>query len=168
MNEKISALMDGELDRDEAIQVIRGLGADAERRDSWDNYHLIGETLRGASSGEVTRRQQCTAAIFAKLAQEPTVLAPSAIRVAPVDKRTRMALAMAASVVTVSAIAVVAFKQQNGTVAPVQLVQQVAPRPVAATPNPAEVRVNDYLAIHRQFANPEAFQAASARREAGR
>jgi sigma-E factor negative regulatory protein RseA len=166
MNEKISALMDGELDREEAMQVIRGLGSDLERRESWDHYHLIGETLRGATSGEVTRRQQCTAAIFAKLAHEPTVLAPSAIRVAPVDKRTRMALAMAASVVTVSAIAVVAFKQQNGTVAPVQLVQQVAPRPVASTPNPVELRVNDYLAIHRQFANPEAFQAASARREA--
>jgi sigma-E factor negative regulatory protein RseA len=168
MNEKISALMDGELDRDEAMQVIRGLGSDTERRDSWDHYHLIGETLRGSSSGEVTRRRQCAAAIFAKLAQEPTVLAPSAIKVAPVEKRTRMALAMAASVVTVSAIAVVAFKQQNGTVASVQLVQQVAPRPVGITPNSAEVRVNDYLAIHRQFANAEAFQAASARREAGR
>ncbi|MCA3003449.1 MAG: sigma-E factor negative regulatory protein [Burkholderiales bacterium] len=168
MNEKISALMDGELDRDEAMQVIRGLGSDAARRESWDHYHLIGETLRGATSGEVDRRQRCAATIFAKLAQEPTVLAPSAIRVAPVDKRTRMALAMAASVVTVSAIAVVAFKQQSGTVEPVQLVQKVAPRPVAASPNAAEVRVNDYLAIHRQFTNPEAFQAASARREAGR
>ncbi|MFO0464391.1 MAG: hypothetical protein ACK5YU_09370, partial [Burkholderiales bacterium] len=60
------------------------------------------------------------------------------------------------------------FKQQSGTVEPVQLVQKVAPRPVAASPNAAEVRVNDYLAIHRQFTNPEAFQAASARREAGR
>lgn len=168
MNEKISALMDGELGRDEATQVIRGLGSDAERRESWDHYHLIGEALRGATSGEVTRRQHCAAAIFAKLAEEPTVLSPVSIKAAPVDKRTRMALAMAASVVTVSAIAIVAFKQQNGTVASVQLVQQVAPRPVAVAPNAAEVRVNDYLAIHRQFTNPDAFQAASARREAGR
>ncbi|MCA2999880.1 MAG: sigma-E factor negative regulatory protein [Rhodocyclaceae bacterium] len=168
MNEQISALMDGELDREDALRVIRGLGSDAEQRESWNHYHLIGETLRGATSGEVHRQQRCAAAIFAKLAHEPTVLAPSAIRVAPVDKRTRMALALAASVVTVSAIAVVAFKQQSGTVVPVQLVQKVAPRPVAVGPDPAEVRVNDYLAIHRQFTNPEAFQAASTKREAGR
>jgi hypothetical protein len=62
----------------------------------------------------------------------------------------------------------VAFKQQNGTVASVQLVQQVAPRQVGAAVAPSDIRVNDYLAIHRQYANPEAFQAASARREAAR
>ncbi len=168
MNEKISALMDGELDREEAKQVIRGLGADTDRRQSWDEYHLIGDVLRGESTGEIGRRQRCAAAIFARLAEEPTVLAPAAIRSSQSEKRTRIALAMAASVVTVSAIAVVAFKQQNGTVADVQLVQQVAPRQVGPAVTPSDVRVNDYLAIHRQYANPEAFQAASARREAAR
>jgi sigma-E factor negative regulatory protein RseA len=168
MNEKISALMDGELENEDALQVIRGLGADAARRQSWDEYHLIGEALRGESTGEVVRRQKCAAAIFAKLAAEPTLLAPAAIKSSQAERRTRMALAMAASVVTVSAIAVVAFKQQAGTVASVQLVQQVAPRPVAPVTSGTDIRVNDYLAIHRQFANPEAFQAASARREAAR
>jgi sigma-E factor negative regulatory protein RseA len=168
MNEKISALMDGELDRDEALSVIRGLGADNARRQSWDQYHLIGEALRGEPSGEVARRQHCAAAIFAKLANEPTVLVPSARRSAPVEKRTRMALAMAASVVTVSAVAIVAFKQQGGVVAPVQLVQEVAPKPVGQVQSPSEGRVNDYLAIHRQFANRDALQAASVRREVSR
>ena len=168
MNEKLSALMDGELERQEAQQVIRGMGSDAARRACWDEYHLIGDTLRGESSGEVQRRQKAADAIFARLAAEPTVLVPAAMKVAPVERRTRMALAMAASMVTVSAIAVVAFKQQGGTVAPVQLVQQVAPKPVAQPVSAAEVRVNDYLVIHRQFANPDAFQAAAARREAAR
>ena len=168
MNEKLSALMDGELGREEAQQAIRGLGGDPLRRSIWDEYHLIGEALRGESSGEVQRRQRSAEAIFARLSAEPTVLVPAAMKVAHVEKRTRMALAMAASVVTVSAIAVVAFKQQAGTVAPVQLVQQVAPKSVAQPATAAEIRVNDYLAIHRQFANPDAFQAASARRESGR
>jgi sigma-E factor negative regulatory protein RseA len=168
MDEKISALMDGELDCDDAKRVIRDLGSDVARRQSWDEYHLIGDLLRGESSGELGRRQKCAASIFAKLADEPTVLAPAAIRSVQVEKRTRMALAVAASVVTMSAIVVVAFKQQNGTVASVQLVQQVAPRQVGAAVAPSDIRVNDYLAIHRQYANPEAFQAASARREAAR
>jgi len=160
--------MDGELEREDAQQVIRGMGSDAARRACWDEYHLIGDTLRGESSGEVQRRQKAAEAIFARLSVEPTVLVPAAMKAAPVEKRTRMALAMAASMVTVSAIAVVAFKQQGGIVAPVQLVQQVAPKPVSQPATPAEVRVNDYLAIHRQFANPEAFQSASARRDSAR
>lgn len=168
MNETISALMDGELERDEARQAIRGLANDASRRASWDEYHLIGAAMRGEFTGEVERRQQSAQAIFVRLAAEPTVLAPVAMKIAPVEKRTRMALAMAASVVTVSAIAVVAFKQQSGMVAPVQLVQQVAPAPVVQQTSAAEVRVNDYLAIHRQFANPQALQTASARRDGGR
>ncbi len=168
MNEKISALVDGELDRDDALQVIRGLGGDAHRRESWDHYHLIGEALRGESAGMVTRRRQAADAIFARLASEPTVLVPAARQHAPVAKGTRIALAMAASVITVSALVVVAFKQQDGTVAPAQLVQQIAPKPVAQPATAAEVRVNDYLKIHRQFAANDAFQAASARRESGR
>jgi sigma-E factor negative regulatory protein RseA len=188
MNEKISTLMDGELDRDAAMMAIKHLGQDNGRRETWDQYHLIGEVLRGESSGEIARRKKSADAIFARLADEPTVLVPAAMKVVPVQKKTRMALAMAASIVTVSAIAVVALKQQSGVVAPVQTVQQMELQPImqvsgqstantrgfvqnsaadtrlanqtgAATP--AEVRVNDYLAIHRQFSNHQDFRAAS-------
>lgn len=170
MNEKLSALVDGELARDEAHGVIRTLGADSAQRESWDAYHLIGACLRGDAvvnaAGKTTTRSACTDAIFARLAAEPTVLAPAAIRKPMLgESRTRMALAMAASVVTVSAVGVVAFKQQQGaTVAPVTLVQHVAPQPVADSSlqrAQADLRVNDYLVVHRQFANPAAFQAAT-------
>lgn len=178
MNEKLSALMDGELSRDEAEVVIKTLGSDPVRRDCWDDWHLVGACMRGevqhADTLRASSRSACTEAIFARLAAEPTILAPTAIKKpARVEHRTRMALAMAASVVTVSAVGVVALKQQQGvTVAPVKLVQQVAPQPVA---DPAlqrvqaEGRVNDYLVIHRQFANPGAIQPAAlnANREGG-
>ncbi len=170
MNEKLSALMDGELAREEAQVVIKTLGADESQRDSWDAYHLIGACLRGDASGksvsEASARNACTDAIFARLAAEPTVLAPSAIKKPSfVENRTRLALAMAASMVTVSAVTVVAFKQQQGaSVAPLNLVQQVAPQPIA-DPSlqraQADLRVNDYLVVHRQFANPGAFQTAT-------
>jgi sigma-E factor negative regulatory protein RseA len=169
MNEKLSALMDGELSRDEAHKVIKNLGGDAARREEWDAYHLIGACMRGEVTHTDSSSERCTQAIFARLAEEPTVLAPAALRRNPVtERRTRMALAMAASVVTISAVGVVALKQQQGaTVAPVQLVQQVAPQPVstiagsAAQRKEAEVRVNDYLVVHRQYMNPGAFQPAS-------
>ena len=171
MNEKLSALMDGELDQDQARTVIKSLGSDDASREHWDLYHVIGEALRGDDSGRlcasVSAQQDNTAAIFAALAAEPTVLAPRMIK-RKVDKHTRIALAMAASVITISAVGVVAVQQQNGHVAPLQLVQQVAPQPVALSkqpPNASEIRVNDYLLVHRQFSNPAAFQPAALNRE---
>jgi sigma-E factor negative regulatory protein RseA len=173
MSEKLSALMDGELPRDEAMKVIKSLGGDSAQRENWDAYHLIGACLRGdeALSLPVHRsaepgRNSCADAIFARLALEPTVLAPAAVgKVSSINGRTRVALAMAASVATVSAIGVIAFKQQQGAnVAPIALVQQVAPQPVADLSlqrAQADLRVNDYLVVHRQFANPGAFRAAT-------
>jgi sigma-E factor negative regulatory protein RseA len=190
MNEKLSALMDGELDRDTAVLAIKTLGGNDEQRKDWDCYHLIGDALRNDmrtdSIQAVVRRQTTTNAIFTKLAEEPTVLAPVAIRGAgavksssriakaiPVQQRTRFALAMAASVVTVSAIGVVAFKQQQTTAAlSNQVAQQTLPRSAAgvvtavaaANATAPEARVNDYLLVHRQFANPAALQAAALKR----
>lgn len=172
MNEKLSALMDGELDRDAAAVTIKALGSSDAHRKDWDCYHLIGDAMRDEAIEVVTHRQASTNAIFAMLAAEPTVLAPAAIRggekstkATPVQQRTRFALAMAASVVTVSAIGVVAFKQQQGNAnSQSQLAQQTSPLlPVSSIAAP-EMRVNDYLLVHRQFANPAALQAAALKR----
>jgi sigma-E factor negative regulatory protein RseA len=173
MNEKLSALMDGELDRSDALAVIKSLGQDAEQRSDWDCYHLIGDVLRGESVDTTTRRRASAESIFAKLASEPTVLAPVAIakpvKAPPVEKRTRLALAMAASVVTVSAIGVVAFKQQSvagggSQVAQQQSVNVVPVSTAPSVPNEVNVRVNDYLVVHRQFANGAALQAAAVKK----
>jgi sigma-E factor negative regulatory protein RseA len=166
MNEKLSALMDGELDRSEALAVIKSLGQDADQRGDWDSYHLIGDVLRGESVGETTRRRAAAEAIFAKLADEPTILAPAAIAKAAqpvrVEKKARLALAMAASVVTVSAIGVVAYKQQSTAVVLNQAAQQaVIPPVVKQEAKPVDLRVNDYLVVHRQFSNASALQATA-------
>jgi sigma-E factor negative regulatory protein RseA len=181
MNEKLSALMDGELDRGEAMAAIKTLGQDVQQRGDWDCYHLIGDALRGDSSAVTARRKSCAESIFARLASEPTILAPAAISVsaklsavakpAAVEKKTRMVLAMAASVVTVTAIGVIALRQQNGIVVPLQVAEQtrqalipaISASSLAAGEIEANKRVNDYLAIHRQFANASAFQPASLR-----
>ncbi|MBL8511723.1 MAG: sigma-E factor negative regulatory protein [Betaproteobacteria bacterium] len=176
MNEKLSALMDGELSRDEAVVIIKAAADNDDAHAEWDCYHLIRDVLKdeGVAHGDWQQQRQCTAAIFERLSQEPTVLAPvNSVR--PVAKQTRVALAMAASVVTVSAIGVVALKQQQGaTVAPVQLVQQTAPKALVAETLVAETAsvplqklpVNDYLWVHRQFYHPEALQSATFKQDA--
>ncbi len=167
MNEKLSALMDGELDHVQARGAIQSLGGDDASREQWNLYHVIGEVLRGDDLVNAKQHDACTSAIFAALALEPTVLSPQMIR-QPVERRTRIALAMAASVITISAVGVVAVQQQNGQVSSVQLVQQIAPKAVAVSKVPqtdAEVRVNDYLVLHRQYANPGAFQPAGLNRD---
>lgn len=180
MNEKLSALMDGELDRTDALAAIKTLGQDAQQRGDWDCYHLIGDAIRGDTPSVTTRRKTCAESIFAKLAEEPTILAPAAItapvklsivaKPAVVEKKTRLMLAMAASVVTVTAIGVIALRQQNGITVPLQVVQQMpvssnsaaqAASNIAVGEVEANKRVNDYLVIHRQFANSSALRAAS-------
>lgn len=184
MNEKLSALMDGELDRTDALAAIKTLGQDAEQRGDWDCYHLIGDAIRGDTPSVTARRKACAESIFARLAEEPTILAPAAItapvklsvvaKPAAVEKKTRMMLAMAASVVTVTAIGVIALRQQDAATAPAQVAKQMpassytelstvsaASTAVASEVEVSNQRVNDYLAIHRQFANSSALRAAS-------
>ncbi len=184
MNEKLSALMDGELDRTDALAAIKTLGQDAQQRGDWDCYHLIGDAIRGDTPSVTARRKACAESIFARLAEEPTILAPAAIsssaklsvvaKPAVVEKKTRMVLAMAASVVTVTAIGVIVLKQQDRQqdVATAPAVAKQMPAPsyaelaTVSTAATSEVeankqRVNDYLAIHRQFANSSALRAAS-------
>jgi sigma-E factor negative regulatory protein RseA len=70
--ENISALMDGELEHDEAASVIPALNKRSDLREAWATYHLIGEALRGQACTDCAVAQS----VSSKLAVEPTVLAP--------------------------------------------------------------------------------------------
>lgn len=72
--ERISALMDGELDRQQASAVLPDLRQRDELREAWATYHLIGEALRGQPCPD----SRIAAAVAQQLAAEPTVLAPRA------------------------------------------------------------------------------------------
>ena len=45
-NERISALMDGELDSQVSSGAVDALLENVETRDTWARYHLISDTLR--------------------------------------------------------------------------------------------------------------------------
>lgn len=152
--EQISAFMDGELGPEEGAGQIRRLKDDPEGRETWEVYHLIGDSMRGDTGLSPRFREQ----LGARLAAEPTVLAPRP-RMQPRTVR-RIALSAAASLGGVSLVAWLALvnnpfqPQQN-----LALVQPQAPAQLAAAP--ADGAVNDYLMAHQQFSPSTAMQGVA-------
>jgi sigma-E factor negative regulatory protein RseA len=145
MKERLSELMDGELDDRSAAAVLEALGRDREARQAWGSYHMIGDSMRGGrllSEGFAAR-------LSARLAAEPTVLAPRAL---PAESRKWFALSAAASLTAVALVGWMAFAPQPG-VAPTS-VAQVPPAQVPdVKPNivPLPTAANDYLLAHQGF-----------------
>jgi sigma-E factor negative regulatory protein RseA len=124
MNERISALMDGELDDQAAAELIQALGAQREALGTWRVYHLISDAIRE---------------------NQPL---PDRIG-APARPRRRVALPIAASLAAVSLVGWLAFAPQQEAAQP-QVAQAVpaptAPGPVAV---PLPTATGDYLLAHQ-------------------
>jgi sigma-E factor negative regulatory protein RseA len=140
MKDKISALMDGELDERSAAEVIDLLGRGGEALQAWRSYHLIGDSMRDSrllSEGFGERLRE-------RLAAEPTVLAPARLAV---GQRHRLALPVAASAAAVALVAWLAF-------APPSPQQQLVPPVAQVKPSvavPLSSSANDYLLAHQGF-----------------
>lgn len=79
--ERLSALMDGELDDAAVMLACAGWRDEAEARASWHAYQLIGDVLRSEDLASSARRDaEFLGAIRSRLAAEPVVLAPPAGR----------------------------------------------------------------------------------------
>jgi sigma-E factor negative regulatory protein RseA len=106
--ERISVLMDGELDDEQADVELDRLREDPELRSVWHAYHAIGDALRG----EVMLSSGFESRLRAALEAEPTVLAPRRRNSA---RRVRFyALSAAASLAGVAAVAWLALVNQPG------------------------------------------------------
>ena len=144
MNEKLSSLMDGELDDDAVLQCLKTMDADPALKATWNEYHLIGDALRGSALLTTDIR----AKLEPQLQQEPTVLAPRA-KVVPLQRRwTRYA--MAASFALAGVVGWYGW-QANAPVQP-GLQAQAVP-----TPGGAQLAANvvpnqeSYLQAHRDM-----------------
>lgn len=141
MSERISALMDGELVDDAAVDELALLRGSGESRDAWNTYHLIGDALRGDISPSIAER------VSAQLAVEPTVLAPKPIREPAHHSYVRYALSAAAGVAGVALVVWTAAPVLNPTPA------QMATAAVRAVPASAGVvdkkKVENYLFAHQ-------------------
>ncbi len=150
MKDRLSALMDSELDDKSAAQVIEALGRDDDALQTWRTYQLISDALRQGrllSHGFTSR-------VCARLAAEPTVLAPRALQPEP---RRWSALSIAASLAAVGLVGWLAFAPQPShlpSIAPAPAPLAQAQKPEAApTPNivPLPTAANDYLLAHQGF-----------------
>ena len=155
--DKISALMDGELDRHQAQEQWARLKQNEELLQHWHTFHLIGDALRG----ERMLSSRIDAQLSVRLGSEPTVLAP---RRGTLQRFTTYALSAAASLAAVALVGWIAFGDN-----PIAPRTDIAKAPVAApgTPPalqtqiasvPNEGQASDYLMAHQEFSPSTAIQ----------
>src|SRR5437899_10499133 len=92
MKEKLSALIDGELQGNDCQAHLGRLRIATELRAAWDAYPLIGDALRGHVGADFTDR------VVARLQEEPTVLAPQRRKMTAAKRVAWYAMSGAASV----------------------------------------------------------------------
>jgi sigma-E factor negative regulatory protein RseA len=159
--ERLSTLMDGELDAHQAGQELTRLKSDTEARASWETYHLIGDAMRG----DGVLSPQFSARLHEQLAAEPTVLAPRRI---PPRRVATYAWSAAASFSAVALVGWMAFYSPLSPQPQQQLATAPQAVPVPATPVsvelanvPSEGRMNEYLIAHQEFSPSTAIQGVA-------
>jgi sigma-E factor negative regulatory protein RseA len=156
--DKISALVDDELDEQQARQQIARLYQHEDLAACWHTYHLIGDVLRG----EHPLRADFQERLKARLREEPTVIAP---RYRLSRRITTYALSAAASV---SAVAMVGWFAFHNPLSPQPEVAKSAPAAVPAATQPAQLasvpsegRMSEYLIAHQEFSPSTAIQGVA-------
>ncbi len=172
--DKISVLMDGELDDQQAREQFSRLNRDENLAGSWHTFHRIGDALRG--DRELSR--DFGSRLAARLKDEPTVLAP---RHSPVRRFTTYALSAAASLSAIALVGWVALGGDPQTPQPAQVAKAI-PAPgipavtpavtptvpvatLASTPQLANVpndgTMNEYLIAHQGFSPSTSIQVVA-------
>jgi len=141
MKDKLSALIDGDLDEQAMRPIFEGLRRDETLRRDWDAYCLIGDAIRGERAGSVGFVDR----VMAGLEDEPTVLAPAAFAGSAAGSGLwHKLMPIAASVMGVAAVGLVAatlYSQEDPVPATIA-VQRVAAPPVVASSGSTAVTVS--------------------------
>lgn len=169
---RLSALVDGEASEAECTALLQAWRQDTRTRSDWQLYHLIGDVMRSDDLAQSPAEgARFAAAVTARLAAEPVVLAPAPVAAAVVSRsvaRSRRRLwsgsaAVAAGVFSVVGVTVM-LRGTDNAAAPQQMAQaQAAPVAVAAPVVRANVglrtdavalvrdpELDRYLQAHRQ------------------
>lgn len=138
MKSGLSSMLDNELEPDRHRELLIAMRKDEDLRGAMTRYILIGDALRGYKnlSGDITGE------VMARLASEPTVLAP------PVQRPTnllRNAAALAASLTGVAVVAWLAFVPPASQDLP-QLAKITKPQVVVTSE-----RMQEYLMAHQAY-----------------
>jgi sigma-E factor negative regulatory protein RseA len=154
--ERISELMDGELEAREAKRQLARIKQDQELAHCWGTFHLIGDALRG----ERPLTREISSRVAMLLTNEPTVLAPRSF--APKRVAT-YAVSVAASLSAITLVAWIAFF--NNPLAPQPEIAKAPAAPLSApavsdqlASVPSEGQMNEYLMAHQEFSPSTAIQ----------
>ena len=163
--ERLSALMDGELDQDQAASLFAQLKTDATLPEAWNDYHLIGEALRhqGLPDARLGRR------IAAALSDEPTVFVPAVAHHVKTGNEAKVGVVRhrwAAVAAAVAVVSLVTWFIPGNSPQPAtgHVVAQRAPVAegvlAASTLAQADPTANEepYVAMHRQWSPISGFQ----------
>jgi sigma-E factor negative regulatory protein RseA len=159
IREQLSALLDGELPRDEMGLLMRRLEKDPELRRTFGSYALIGETLR-APGGRIAA-QSFAARVSAAIDESPhrgqgsATARPGATFQLPrhvaLWKRPMVRTALAASA---AVTAVLLFRPGVAPIAQLEITPANS-FAMSASPTPAQSqRLAGYMVAHSQFSTP--------------
>jgi hypothetical protein len=167
--ERISSLVDGELDRAEAEALVSSLCADTRLLQKWRELHRVGDALRSTEVVVFDDSKFCTR-VSALIASEPTVLAPRRSSGAHSVRRYWVpGIAVAASIAAIGFIAVPLLRVPEpvaiaSKTVPAVTVETAATEPVRrAPPAIANARALDaYFSAHRELTGGSAMPRATA------
>lgn len=163
MENKVSELMDGELDNQSVSNIIGALKKDRDLQEKWQTYHLIGDAIRQSSCLSIN----ISPSVSQKLETEPVIFSPQAVIKPPAnyDRKQKykiVAFAIAASVIAMISggifmnhlyeprqmiVAEQSKQERNFNAAPIMVSNPSVKHHYVHPP----VEINDYLFVHREF-----------------
>ncbi len=142
MKQDISALMDGELCDEEADLLLGRIRQDEAASKDWQAFHLIGDVMRQPRN----LPGNLGAGFYARLAAEPTILAPQPRR------QSRFQYFAMSAVASIMAMAFLAwFAMHIDKAQPDVRMQQLAQQPASSTPLAEGENMDDYLLAHHEY-----------------
>ena len=159
IREQLSALLDGELPRDEMGLLMRRLDKDPGLRRAFGSYVLMGETLR-APGGRIAS-PSFAASVSAAIDESPVPVEKTSTARSGVTGQVRQHVALwkrpmvrTALAASAAASAVLLFRPDMTPVAQLE-VTPASSFAMSASPTPAQIqRLAGYLGAHSQFSTP--------------
>lgn len=142
----LSALIDGETSASESDAGLAALRTHTAARADWADYHLIGDAMRGVPSGP----DDFMARFSARLADEPTVLAPR--RSGWMQGVAVASFAVLAVWGTVSLTGILNDTPASGSLATAPAPQTLALADSRPDAGEAAARMAPYFVAHQEFA----------------
>ena len=141
----LSAFLDGETGHAEAGNCLDALKRDADLRQDWADYHLIGDLMRGVAAQPAP---DYMTRFSAQLAAEPTILAPRR-NVWP----QRIAVASFASLAAWGAVTLNGMLSTDPAAVPMAKAPEAQQVALASdTADEEDVRLAPYLVAHQEIA----------------